>query len=115
MYGVNATVAEAAIDEATTARFGYEPQHLMVYRAAYALITSNCFSPSGSDGHFEWCIRVLPAAASSLKLSNSDINRPRDGFRSLIDLSACIATMRVHRRDPPQAPRAAAGGADGVS
>lgn len=77
MYGVNATVAEAAIDEATTARFGYEPQHLMVYRAAYALITSNCFSPSGSDGYFEWCIRVLPAAASSLKLSNSDINRHR--------------------------------------
>ncbi len=59
MYGPAAARVERWLDDAVVARFGYEPATLEVYRAAYALITANCFSASGSDGHFEWCARLL--------------------------------------------------------
>ena len=59
MYGPRAAHKEAVLDEAVADRFGYPPARLAVYRAAYALATSNCFSASGSDGHFEWCMRML--------------------------------------------------------
>lgn len=59
MYGPRAAVNESMLDEAIIDRFGYEPRRLLVYRSAYALATSNCFSPSGSDGHFEWCLTML--------------------------------------------------------
>jgi hypothetical protein len=30
-----------------------------VRRAAYAIATATCFSASGSDGHFAWCVAML--------------------------------------------------------
>jgi hypothetical protein len=30
-----------------------------VYRAAYAVLTATCYSASGSDGHFAWCVAML--------------------------------------------------------
>lgn len=70
MYGPRAAETEAMLDEALTDRFGHEPGRLAAYRAAYALTTSNCFSASGSDGHFEWCMRMLerPAVRDALAL-----------------------------------------------
>jgi len=70
MYGPRAAETEAILDAAVAARFGYEPGRLAVYRAAYALVTSNCFSASGSDGHFEWCMRILecPEVHEALEL-----------------------------------------------
>ena len=70
MYGSRAAETEAVLDEAVADRFGYDPRRLAVYRAAYALATSTCFSASGSDGHFEWCMRVLerPAVREALGL-----------------------------------------------
>ncbi len=59
MYGPRAAVNEAILDEAIVDRFGYEPRRLLIYRSAYALASSNCFSPSGTDGHFEWCLSML--------------------------------------------------------
>ena len=59
MYGARAAENEAILDRALTDRFGHLPERLAVHRAAYALVTSNCFSASGSDGHFEWCMRML--------------------------------------------------------
>ncbi len=59
MYGPRAAVNEAILEEAIVDRFGYEPRRLLIYRSAYALVTSNCFSPAGTDGHFEWCLRML--------------------------------------------------------
>jgi len=59
MYGPAATHSEARLDEAIIERFGYEPARIGTYRAAYALATANCFSASGSDGHFEWCAHLL--------------------------------------------------------
>ncbi len=59
MYGPRARTNEAILDEAVMAGFGYEHQVLRVYRAAYALTTSNCFSEAGTDGHFAWCADLL--------------------------------------------------------
>lgn len=59
MYGSRAAINEAILSDAVIDRFGYEQQRLWVYRAAYALCTANCFSASGSDGHFRWCVDML--------------------------------------------------------
>jgi hypothetical protein len=40
-------------------RFGYDPATLLVYRAAYSLITANAFGADGKDGHFAWCVAAL--------------------------------------------------------
>ncbi len=31
----------------------------LLYRAAYALMTSNAYSEDGDDGHFRWCVNIL--------------------------------------------------------
>jgi aminoglycoside phosphotransferase (APT) family kinase protein len=59
MWGPNARSNEEAIDEATTAAFGYGHARFLVHRAAYALLTSNSFSDDGTDGHYAWCIAML--------------------------------------------------------
>ena len=59
MYGPRAAETEAILDAAIADRFDYDARRLAIYRAAYALVTSNCFSASGSDGHFAWCVRML--------------------------------------------------------
>jgi aminoglycoside phosphotransferase (APT) family kinase protein len=59
MYGPHAAATETQLDEAVAGRFGHDPARLALHRAAYALVTSNCFSSSGSDGHFAWCMRML--------------------------------------------------------
>ncbi|GAA2144744.1 hypothetical protein GCM10009844_18680 [Nocardioides koreensis] len=69
MYGPRAAETEAVLDEALTDRFGHRPERLAAYRAAYALTTSNCFSASGSDGHFEWCARMLERPAVRVALA----------------------------------------------
>jgi hypothetical protein len=59
MYGPHA----AAITNALTERFAAERECsvevLVVYRAAYAVATSNAFTSDGSDGHFAWCVKQL--------------------------------------------------------
>ncbi|MCG5471665.1 hypothetical protein LADH09A_005665 [Micromonospora sp. LAH09] len=40
-------------------RLGYQRQALLVYRAAYSLITANAYDPEGRDGHFAWCVAAL--------------------------------------------------------
>lgn len=55
MYGPQAAKTEAILDDALAA----DPERRAIYRSAYALTTANCFSASGSDGHFAWCIRML--------------------------------------------------------
>lgn len=59
MYGPRARQTEAVLDTAIADRFGHPTELLALYRAAYALTTSNCFSASGGDGHFDWCVRML--------------------------------------------------------
>ncbi|QNN54277.1 phosphotransferase [Nocardioides mesophilus] len=59
MYGPRARDTEALLDAAVADRFGYPAERLAAYRAGYALATSTCYSASGSDGHFAWCLRML--------------------------------------------------------
>ena len=44
MFGPGAAAATAALDEATTTRFGYDPAVLVLYRAAYGLVTASCLA-----------------------------------------------------------------------
>jgi aminoglycoside phosphotransferase (APT) family kinase protein len=59
MYGPNASDTESILDAMIAAAFDYDPRTRDIYRAAYALATSNAFSADGLDGHFAWCMRVL--------------------------------------------------------
>lgn len=38
---------------------GYDRHQLLVYRALYAILTSNAYSEDGADGHYAWCIDIL--------------------------------------------------------
>ncbi|RKN39724.1 phosphotransferase family protein [Streptomyces hoynatensis] len=59
MYGPRRREAEALLDAAFTARFGYPPERLVLYRAVYGLITANAYDPEGRDGHFGFCADLL--------------------------------------------------------
>lgn len=59
MYGPTATEVERDLDSAFVRRFDVSPDVLMVYRAAYALITSTAYDTNGNDGHFAWCAAML--------------------------------------------------------
>jgi Phosphotransferase enzyme family len=69
MYGPHAS----AITQDLTARIardlGYPADVLLTYQAAYAVATSNAFTPDGSDGHFAWCIAQLRRADISEAIS----------------------------------------------
>ncbi|MFI9646328.1 aminoglycoside phosphotransferase family protein [Streptomyces sp. NPDC052040] len=49
--------------------FGYAVEDLLLYRAAYAMATSDAFAPGGGDEHFAWCVSVLedPAVAEAVR------------------------------------------------
>lgn len=68
MYGPGARDTEARIDRELSARFGHAPDRLAVYRAAYAVITSNAYDPLGQDGHFQWCVDMLNRGSVSQAL-----------------------------------------------
>ena len=59
MYGEHAR----KIDDQVTALFGkalnYPHEVLLGYRAVYAMLTSNAYSPEGLDGHFRWSVAML--------------------------------------------------------
>ena len=66
MYGPGARETEASIDRAVVARFGYAPERLALYRAVYAVVTSNAYDAGGRDVHFAWCAELLRARTSGL-------------------------------------------------
>ncbi|MEU7994214.1 aminoglycoside phosphotransferase family protein [Micromonospora sp. NPDC049060] len=38
---------------------GYPMTRLLLYRAVYAVLTSNAYDPTGKDGHYDWCAAML--------------------------------------------------------
>jgi aminoglycoside phosphotransferase (APT) family kinase protein len=68
MYGPRAQRTEQELLELMRERMGYDHPALLVYRAAYSLITANAFDPAGRDGHFAWCVEALnrPAVTRAL-------------------------------------------------
>lgn len=59
MYGPHAAAIDRQVSAAIEAALAYEPSTLLVYRAAYAVATSNVYDPDGKDGHFAWCAANL--------------------------------------------------------
>lgn len=58
MFGPGAAVATAVLDRLAVDRFGYGPHVLVVYRAAYGLVTASCLA--GHPGrHLDWCLALV--------------------------------------------------------
>lgn len=62
MYGPHAPAIADTLTDRFAAELGYSVEALLIYRAAYAVATSNVFTPEGSDGHFPWCVAQLTRA-----------------------------------------------------
>jgi aminoglycoside phosphotransferase (APT) family kinase protein len=59
MYGEQALDTELSLYAQLEEHLGYEREALLVYRAAYSLITANAYDVEGKDGHFGWCAAAL--------------------------------------------------------
>jgi aminoglycoside phosphotransferase (APT) family kinase protein len=59
MYGPQAAATDATLTDAVVERFGLERDVVLAYKGVYALMTSNVYSPDGTDGHFAWCSAML--------------------------------------------------------
>ncbi|MEV5315685.1 MULTISPECIES: aminoglycoside phosphotransferase family protein [unclassified Streptomyces] len=59
MYGEAALDTELGLYAQLEERLGYRREALLVYRAAYSLITANAYDAEGQDGHFAWCVAAL--------------------------------------------------------
>lgn len=59
MYGDGALATETTMYDLIEDSLGYSRDDLLVYRAAYSLITANAYDPDGNDGHFAWCVAAL--------------------------------------------------------
>jgi aminoglycoside phosphotransferase (APT) family kinase protein len=58
MFGPRALEATAALDALVVPRFGYDPDVLVLYRAAYGLVTASCLA--GHPGrHLDWCLALV--------------------------------------------------------
>jgi hypothetical protein len=62
MYGPTAPETDRLLLAAVSRELGHDPQRLAIYRAAYAMTTSNAYDSTGRDGHFAWCCRMLNRA-----------------------------------------------------
>jgi aminoglycoside phosphotransferase (APT) family kinase protein len=63
MYGPHAPAIAESLTSRLAAELDYPVEVLVLYRAAYAIATSNAFAPDGSDGHFPWCVAQLTSQA----------------------------------------------------
>jgi hypothetical protein len=70
MYGSHAARITESLTQRFAAALGYSEDVLRLYRAAYAIATSNAFTTDGSDGHFAWCVDQLiaPEVTRALQL-----------------------------------------------
>ncbi|RZU63205.1 aminoglycoside phosphotransferase family protein [Zhihengliuella halotolerans] len=59
MYGPHAADIEGELTDALVERFDLNRDALVAYKGVYALMTSNVYSPDGTDGHFAWCSAIL--------------------------------------------------------
>jgi aminoglycoside phosphotransferase (APT) family kinase protein len=63
MYGPHAPAIAETLTGRLAAELNYPVEVLVLYRAAYAIATSNAFTSDGSDGHFRWCVAQLTGQA----------------------------------------------------
>jgi aminoglycoside phosphotransferase (APT) family kinase protein len=59
MYGPHHRRIDDMLMARCVADLGDDRERLLVYRALYAIMTSNAYAEDGSDGHFAWCVAML--------------------------------------------------------
>ena len=59
MYGASYRINDDYLVEKCERRLGFDRADLLIYRALYAILTSNAYSEDGTDGHYEWCVGML--------------------------------------------------------
>ncbi len=59
LYGQHFRQTDDSLVSICVDRHGFDRQRLLIYRALYALLTSNAYSEDGRDGHFGWCVGNL--------------------------------------------------------
>lgn len=74
MYGPHAKIIENEVTIAIASAFGYDIKLLLAYKAVYAIITSNAYGLDKSDGHYQWCVRMLRREDIRHSLSTYSIN-----------------------------------------
>ncbi|NYI05149.1 aminoglycoside phosphotransferase family protein [Allostreptomyces psammosilenae] len=98
MYSPHAETVWTELRAAAAERFGYPPELLTLYRAAYALVTSNAYSPTGEDGHFQWCVAsLLRPDVSELLLGTTEAT----GIKSTTGITNTTDTVTTPTTDAP--------------
>ncbi len=59
MYGPHHRQLDDVFLAACEETLGYSRERLLVYRALYAILTSNAYSEDAHDGHYTWCTETL--------------------------------------------------------
>ena len=59
MYGPDMIQVDSELTDTFAKHFGYKTETLLAYKAVYAVISSNAYSSSRNDGHYQWCINLL--------------------------------------------------------
>lgn len=59
MYGPHHRAIDDHLLDTFARTFGYTRERMLLYRALYAMVTSNAYSDDGRDGHFAWCVEQL--------------------------------------------------------
>jgi hypothetical protein len=70
MYGPFTRERDEALVTACVSQHGYDGDRLLIYRALYAILTSNAYSDDGTDGHYAWCMETLNRADVRRALSS---------------------------------------------
>ncbi|MEJ7839866.1 MAG: aminoglycoside phosphotransferase family protein [Thermomicrobiales bacterium] len=74
MYGPHHRKLDDTLLDACVSRLGHSRNRLLIYRALYAVLTSNAYSEDGTDGHFDWCVEQLNRDDVQEALSQSTID-----------------------------------------
>lgn len=59
MYGPGAGENDRALAGLMVDELGQDRERMLLYRAVYALVSANVYSPTGEDGHFAWCVATF--------------------------------------------------------
>lgn len=62
MYGPDARTHDDRLLGRLETEFGFPRDRMLLYRAAYAVLTATAYSADGNDGHFAWCAASLDRA-----------------------------------------------------
>lgn len=59
MYGPHHRELDETFLTACQERLGYSRERLLLYRALYAIVSSNAYAEDGRDGQYAWCVENL--------------------------------------------------------